>query len=152
MKNSINKTSYIRDGRAPIPKKEITSIIMSKIRAKNTKPEILLRKALIKKGLKGFKLHYKKIPGKPDICYLNNKLAIFINGCFWHRCPICKPKMPKSHKKFWSEKFKKNVERDKRKIKELLDMGWAVFIVWECEIKNDILNVVKRIKRLKTIK
>lgn len=140
------KKSYIRDGRAPIPKKEVTSRIMSKIRAKNTKPEILLRKALTKEGIKGFKLHYKRIPGRPDICYPPKKLAIFVNGCFWHRCPICKPKAPKSNIMFWKDKFKKNVERDKRKIEELLDMGWAVFVAWECEIINDTDQVVERIK------
>jgi|GEM_PF-488442 len=139
---------YVRDGRAPIPKKAITSKIMSNIRAKNTKPEVLLRKALIKAGLKSYKIHYKKIPGKPDICYVNTKLAIFVNGCFWHRCPICKPKLPKTHKVFWKNKFKKNVERDKRKINELLKMGWAVMVVWECEIINNTDTIVKRIKAM----
>ena len=91
--------TYIRDGRAPIPKRELTSKVMSSIRAKNTKPEIVLRKALWGQGLVGYRLHKKNIPGRPDIVYSKNKLAVFVNGCYWHRCPYCKPAAPKSHKK-----------------------------------------------------
>jgi DNA mismatch endonuclease, patch repair protein len=144
-------TSYIRDGRAPIPKKDITSRVMSSIRAKNTKPEMTLRKALFANGLSGYRLHWKKIPGKPDISYPGIKLAIFVHGCFWHRCPNCNPPFPKSHKRFWEQKFEKNIERDKRKRQDLEKQGWKVVTIWECGIKDNLQSCVDliRISKLK---
>lgn len=133
----MKKKTYLRDGRAPIPKCDITSRIMSRIRAKNTKPELLLRKALCKAGLRGFKLHWKKAPGRPDICYPSKKIAIFVHGCFWHRCPHCKPSMPKSHQGFWKEKFRRNKLRDKKKTRLLKKDGWKVFSFWECQIQKN---------------
>lgn len=140
---------YIRDGRAPIPKKEVTSKVMSSIRAKNTKPELILRKSLVDSGLSGYRLHWKKAAGKPDISYPGIKLAIFVHGCFWHRCPYCNPPFPKSHKRFWKQKFKKNIERDIRKKHDLENNGWKVVIIWECQIKNNLRNCVSAIKETK---
>lgn len=137
---------FLRDGRAPIPKDETTSRIMSSIHAKNTKPEILLRKALWKNRLLGYRLHWKKVPGKPDIAYPKKKIAIFVNGCFWHRCPFCKPSFPKTNVKFWKEKFKKNTERDKRKNQELESLGWRVITLWECQINSDLQDCITKIK------
>lgn len=141
---------YIRDGRAPIPEKEITSRVMSSIRAKNTKPELTLRKALFQIGLSGYRLHWKKAPGRPDISYPGAKLAIFVNGCYWHRCPHCQPASPKTHSEFWQNKFQKNVERDARKIKELRKEGWKVLVIWECQIKDNLDKYVQKIKNLKS--
>jgi DNA mismatch endonuclease, patch repair protein len=138
---------YIRDGRAPIPKNERTSRVMSSIKGKNTSPELSIRKAISTYGLKGYRLHLKKVPGRPDIAFTKKKLAIFINGCYWHRCPYCSPSFPKTHRKFWKEKFKKNIERDKKKNKELKALGWSVLTLWECQIKNNISSCVKKIKR-----
>jgi DNA mismatch endonuclease (patch repair protein) len=129
---------YKRDGRAPIPESEKTSEIMSKIKGKNTKSELMLRRALRKIGLKGYRLHWKKAPGRPDIAFPGKKIAIFVNGCYWHRCPKCNPSKPKTHMDFWKNKFKKNVERDKRKIKELVSSHWKVFVFWECEINANV--------------
>jgi DNA mismatch endonuclease (patch repair protein) len=142
----MNKT-YIRDGRAPIPEKESTSKIMSLIRGKNTEPEVTLRKALFQSKLSGYRLHWKKAPGRPDISYPRLKIAIFVNGCYWHRCPYCNPPLPKTHIEFWSEKFKRNVERDNRKIKELEDQEWRVLVFWECQIKNNLQNCVDVVKQ-----
>ena len=139
------KLSYIRDGRAPIPEKEITSRIMRSIKNRNTKPELLLRKALWHCGIKGYRLHWMKAPGKPDISFPGKKIAIFVNGCFWHRCPHCKPKIPKSHLDFWTVKFQKNIARDKMKIKLLLDQNWNTLVIWECEINNDLTKCVQRV-------
>jgi len=139
---------YIRDGRAPIPLREVTSRTMSAIRAKNTKPEIVLRKALFKSGLRGYRIHRADLPGRPDISYLKKKLAIFVNGCFWHRCPYCKPALPKSHKDFWREKFRKNKNRDKRKIAILKKEGWKTFVFWECQIEKDVDAYLKLISRV----
>jgi DNA mismatch endonuclease (patch repair protein) len=139
--------TYIRDGRAPIPEKESTSKIMSSIKGKNTKPEVTLRKALWNSGTKGYRLHWKKIPGRPDIVFPNKKIAIFVNGCYWHRCPHCDLPLPKSNVEFWTNKFEKNIERDSRKITELTELGWKTLVIWECEIKN-LDNCVQKIKLL----
>jgi DNA mismatch endonuclease, patch repair protein len=142
--------AYIRDGRAPIPEKEITSRVMSSIRAKNTKPELRLRKALLNTGLSGYRLHWKKVPGRPDISYPGAKLAIFVHGCYWHRCPHCKPAFPKTHLEFWTNKFQKNKERDERKIKELQGQGWKVLVIWECQIRDNLQEYVELIRKLKS--
>lgn len=141
-----NKKKYLRDGRAPIPKSESTSRVMSANKAKNTKPEVTLRQGLWNLGLRGYRLHPKNIPGRPDIVYSKKKLAIFVNGCFWHRCPKCNYTLPKSNTEFWKTKFEKNVERDKRKRLMLEDQGWQVLTVWECEIKEDLVELLARIK------
>lgn len=78
----IETKEYIRDGRAPIPEKEATSHIMSSIKDRNTKPELILRKALWYNGVKGYRKHWKKVPGRPDIAFPGKKLAVFVNGCF----------------------------------------------------------------------
>ena len=143
----MNKPKYIRDGRSPIPKKESTSKVMQSNKGKNTKPEIVLRKELWKSNIKGYRLHWKKAPGRPDIAFPQKKIAIFVNGCFWHRCPYCNLSLPKSHSEFWTEKFDKNIARDKKKIELLKNIGWKVLVIWECMIKNDILDSVNTIKK-----
>lgn len=140
---------YIRDGRAPIPEKELTSEVMSLIRAKNTKPELILRKALYHSSLRGYRLHWKKAPGRPDIAYPGDKIAVFVHGCFWHRCPYCNPSFPKSHTEFWEEKFRKNIERDQRKSKELEESGWKVFVFWECQIRENLQRCLDAIRTAK---
>lgn len=128
------KKKYIRDGRCPIPQNAITSKIMSAIRAKNTRPERILRNALKQAGLNKFTLHLKSLPGSPDISFPKNKLAIFVNGCYWHRCPYCKPSLPKTHRSFWQNKFIKNKIRDKQKLLLLKKLGWNSIVLWECQI------------------
>ena len=137
---------YIRDGRAPIPKDETRSRIMSAIRGKDTKPELALRKALREIGLPGYRLHWKKAPGRPDIAYPGRKVAIFAHGCYWHRCPHCGPSSPKTNIDFWEKKFKRNVERDAKKKRSLEEAGWKVFVFWECEIKEDVVKLVEEVK------
>lgn len=139
---------YLRDGRAPIPEKETTSKVMSANKGKDTKPELLLRKALWHNNIRGYRLHWKKAPGRPDITFPGKKIAIFVNGCFWHRCPICKPSFPKSNVEFWTDKFNKNVARDKKKTDDLINLGWSVLTIWECEIKKDLNGQINRIKDL----
>jgi len=141
-------TTYIRDGRAPIPKTESTSRLMSSIKAKDTKPEILLRKALWQEGLRGYRLHPKQLPGRPDIAFSKNKIAVFINGCFWHRCPTCDLPLPKSNTAFWENKFNANINRDVKKINALKAIGWTSITVWECEIHSTPTGPVARIKSL----
>lgn len=140
-----NKT-YLRDGRAPIPVNESTSRVMSANKGKNTKPEISLRKALWHHDLKGYRVNYKKLPGSPDIVFTKHQLAIFVNGCYWHRCPLCDLPLPKSNQEFWKEKFKKNKKRDFKKISELEEIGYKVLVIWECRVKSELHQVVQEIK------
>jgi DNA mismatch endonuclease (patch repair protein) len=146
MKDDINKV-YIRDGRAPIPKKALTSRVMSSNRAKNTGPELLLRKGLWNIGARGYRLHWEKVPGSPDITFPGKKVAIFVHGCFWHRCPHCHLSLPKSHSGFWQEKFAKNVMRDKEKIKLLRELNWKVLEMWECQIKKNLKKCISLVER-----
>ena len=119
---------------------------MSSNKAKNTKPELKLRKALYADGIRGYRLNWKKVPGRPDIAFPGRKISIFINGCYWHRCPYCELSLPKTNTEFWKEKFKKNIKRDKKKKKELLDHGWIVLVFWECKIKTNIKDCINKIK------
>lgn len=122
-------------------------------RSKNTRSEMLLRKALWAHDLKGYRLHLKKLQGSPDIVFSTKKIAIFVHGCFWHRCPKCDLNLPKSNTKFWAEKFDKNKERDTRNIRILSQNDWTVLTIWECEIKNDLYAQVQRIsKAIKDLK
>lgn len=141
-------TGYFRDGRAPIPESEATSRVMSANKGKDTGPEMALRMALREIGIPGYRLHWKKVPGRPDIAYPGRKVAVFIHGCFWHRCPHCDLPLPKSHTDFWSKKFMRNKKRDEEKIRALKAESWTVLVIWECEIKEDVLNCAERVKAL----
>ena len=101
----------------------------------NTKPELLVRARLRAAGLGGYRLQWK-VPGRPDVAWPGKKTALFINGCFWHRCPRCKPRMPKSNVEYWVVKFQRNVERDERSVAELEALGWKVHVIWECQLKK----------------
>lgn len=121
---------------------------MSSIRGKNTKPELVLRKELWSRGIRGYRLHWKKVPGRPDIAFVNRKIAIFVNGCFWHRCPKCNQSLPKHNSSYWKDKFQKNVERDKAKTIQLNEADWKVITIWECELKLDVKKIVDKISHL----
>lgn len=112
---------------------------MSLIQSKNTKPEMIVRKYLFNCGLR-YRLHDKRLPGKPDLIFPKYKTAVFVNGCFWHRHDCKYATTPKSNTEFWQIKFQKNVDRDKKNYKELNQIGWRVLIVWECELKKDRLE------------
>lgn len=105
---------------------------MSLIRAKNTKPELLVRRALFKLGLR-YRIH-SPLPGKPDIVFTSQKLAIFIHGCFWHNHGCKFDHVPKSNEVFWSSKILKNKERDLKNTTALEEKGWRTLIIWECDI------------------
>lgn len=105
-------------------------------KGKDTKPELLVRTRLREAGLSGYRLHWKA-PGKPDIAWPGKRVCLFINGCFWHRCPHCNPRVPKTNVEYWSAKFDRNVERDERNLAALAEAGWRVHVIWECELKKD---------------
>ena len=105
----------------------------------NTKPELLMRQRLREAGLTGYRLQWK-VPGHPDIAWPGKKVALFVNGCFWHRCPHCQPSTPKSHVEYWVVKFDRNVERDAQNLKALEEAGWKIHVVWECQLKKKAID------------
>lgn len=107
---------------------------MSRIRSANTKPEVALRKALHRLGFR-FRLHGRRLPGKPDIVLPKYRTVIFVHGCFWHRHEGCKiATTPKTNTEFWVEKFSRNSLRDSATAEELKRSGWRVIIAWECDL------------------
>ena len=117
--------------------KKVRSYNMSRIRSKDTKPEILVRSYLFSRGLR-FRKNDKRYPGSPDIVLPKYNTMVFVHGCFWHLHEDCKyARMPKSNVEFWEKKLYGNRDHDERNQKELEEMGWNVIIVWECELKKD---------------
>jgi DNA mismatch endonuclease (patch repair protein) len=109
---------------------------MARVRGKDTAPERLVRGALHARGHR-FRLHASDLPGRPDIVFRGDRLAVFVHGCFWHRhpgCPHCR--MPKSRLDFWMPKFEANVARDEIAAKRLSEAGWRVETIWECEARD----------------
>jgi DNA mismatch endonuclease (patch repair protein) len=139
---------YQRDGRAPVPADERTSLTMSRIRARNTGPERMLRRALRAEGLTGYRLHVARLPARPDIAFITRKVAVLVHGCFWHGCPFCTPTRPRSNRSFWDTKLKTNQERDRRQQQALEALGWTVVVCWECRIKENAANEAQRVKRV----
>lgn len=114
----------------------VRSRMMSGIHGKNTKPEMLARRALFAAGYR-FRLHRRDLPGAPDIVLPGRKVAIFVHGCFWHMHSGCKnAKLPSTRPEFWLDKLEGNVARDRRAIEALLSAGWRVLTVWECATRD----------------
>jgi DNA mismatch endonuclease (patch repair protein) len=119
---------------------------MSRIKGKDTGPEILVRSLLHRAGFR-FRLHVKQLPGKPDIVLPRHHTVVFVHGCFWHRHAGCKyAYTPKSRRKFWLEKFAGNVKRDRSNCRRLRYLGWRVLTVWECEA-TDLDRLTRRLTR-----
>lgn len=118
---------------------ERRSAIMRSVRHKHTSPEILVRRAAHKLGLR-FRLHKSGLPGRPDLVLRKWRTVVFVNGCFWHRHPGCKrTTTPKSNIEFWERKFTENVERDGANYARLTAMGWRVVVIWQCEVRTPAL-------------
>lgn len=114
---------------------EQRSFNMSKIRGKDTRPEMLVRRWLWANGYR-YRLHRKDLPGRPDIVLSKYKAVIFVHGCFWHRHGCQFTTTPESNREFWLAKFSKNVSRDKRNISALLEQSWRVMVIWECSFQG----------------
>lgn len=126
---------------------EQRSLNMSKIRNRNTKPEIAVRKILTSLGLR-YRLYVNTLPGKPDIVIPGRKTAVFINGCFWHQHENCRRKsMPKTNAEYWKPKLANNVAKQKEEIKKIKKLGYRPLIIWECQIENEE-KLTKRIERM----
>lgn len=113
------------------------STIMSKVHSKNTAPEIYVRKLLFSMGYR-FRLHRKDLPGNPDSVLAKYSTAIFVNGCFWHGCPICRHAQirPSTNSDYWNRKLDRTLQRDKENLSKLKEMGWTPLVIWECETKK----------------
>jgi DNA mismatch endonuclease (patch repair protein) len=110
--------------------------IMQQVRGADTIPEIVVRRALHAQGYR-FRLHDTRLPGRPDIVLPSRRMIVFVHGCFWHRHPGCRyASTPKTRTDFWETKFRANVDRDERVRAQLLERGWNVQVIWECEIKR----------------
>lgn len=117
---------------------EKRSAIMSRIRSKDTRPELRVRKAAHAMGLR-FRLHKKTLPGTPDLVFKSRRIALYVHGCFWHRHGGCRlATHPKSNVEFWAAKFDRNVSRDAMVKHDMDALGWRVVVIWECETKNPV--------------
>lgn len=132
---------------ADVLTKKQRSYNMSMIKAKDTKPELILRKLLSAHGIRGYRSHYK-LTGKPDIVFPKRKIAVFIDGCFWHKCPRCFIK-PETNRKFWKNKIESNVRRDRLVNSEFKKKGWKVLRIWEHELKNQKIIKQKILDKIK---
>ena len=109
---------------------------MRRIRSKDTAPELLVRRLVYSMGYR-YRIHYNKLPGKPDLVFIGRKKVIFVHGCFWHG-HICKKggRRPKSNQAYWTTKIDSNIKRDLEVQSALNESGWSVCVLWECELKN----------------
>jgi DNA mismatch endonuclease (patch repair protein) len=113
----------------------------------STKPEAVLAEEMRKVGINGFYTNQKGLPGSPDLVFPDAKLAVFVHGCFWHRCPYCHPHFPESNQEYWTAKFARNKARDSRVKTQLRAQGWKPIVIWECQLKKSPERVVSRIKK-----
>ncbi|UVV69170.1 very short patch repair endonuclease [Brucella anthropi] len=113
------------------------SALMAKVRSKDTKPELIVRKTAHRLGYR-FRLHRPDLPGTPDLVFPRHRLAVFVHGCFWHRHPNCRrATTPTTNIVKWAEKFERNRLRDARAKAELEKLGWSVLVIWECETRSE---------------
>lgn len=121
------------------------SNLMSKVRGKNTKIEVMVRNALRNKGIHNYRVNYR-IKGTPDLVFVKEKIAVFVDGCFWHKCPVCYSE-PKSNIAYWRKKIAENVNRDRNADAELINQGWDVIRIWEHDVKNNLAGAITKILR-----
>lgn len=129
----VIKPALMRLHRGDIMSPETRSRVMSRIRSKNTRPEMIVRRLLHGIGYR-FRLHGRDLPGRPDIVFRSRRAVVFVHGCFWHRHDCGLGYMPRTRQQFWQDKFDGNVRRDQKVRNELKAAGWRVIVVWECQI------------------
>lgn len=122
----------------------IRSRMMAGIRAKDTKPELIVRRGIFRKGFR-FRLHVRNLPGRPDLVFPGHKAVIFVHGCFWHGHNCRFFRMPKTNAEFWQAKIRSNRKRDKLHVLRLLSDGWRIMTVWECALKGKTVVVTDRV-------
>lgn len=122
------------------------SHLMSQVRGKNTKPELIVRSFLHRNGYR-FRLHVRSLPGTPDIVLPKYKTVIDVRGCYWHRHKGCKKTTtPSTNVEFWQKKFAENIARDQRTETELRKLGWRVIVIWDCEIPKKLSNILQQLQ------
>lgn len=138
--------NHHKQAKAETPQQRV-SRLMKANKSAGTKPEIMLRGALWKAGHRGYRLHLKDVPGRPDVSFPGKKLAVFVHGCFWHQCPHCEGKKayPRSNQEFWNKKFAENAARDARVREQLRQRGWQTLVLWECEVRRDATACAQRV-------
>lgn len=125
---------------------EVRSRVMSSVRGKDTGPEMAIRRLLHAAGYR-YRLHPRTVPGQPDLAFMTKKVAIFIDGCFWHGCPR-HYSQPASNVSFWNRKLQSNVNRRAKVLQELRKQGWRAIQIWECRLARNPLAVLERIRRV----
>lgn len=116
------------------------SEVMARVKSKDTRPEMAVRRFLHARGLR-FRLHCKDLPGRPDLAFPSRRVALFVHGCFWHRHPGCKlATMPTTRVEFWKAKFEATIARDSATLTALEQAGWTTLIIWECELNAEALE------------
>lgn len=132
--------------------REARSRIMSAIRSENTRPEFIVRKLLFALGYR-FRLHDKRLPGRPDIVLKKFKTVIFVHGCFWHHHKNCRrANWPKSNKEYWIPKIQGNIDRDRTNMKKLRKLNWKIIILWECQLtggkqEETLIRLIKQTEK-----
>lgn len=122
------------------------SKVMARVRGKNTKPELAVRRQAHAMGFR-YRLHDRRLPGTPDLVFPGRRKVVLVHGCFWHRHEDCAlARLPKTRRDFWEPKLRGNKERDQRNMADLENLGWQVLVVWECETK-DQLGLAARLRR-----
>jgi DNA mismatch endonuclease, patch repair protein len=115
-------------------------------RPKSTGPELRLQRLLQIARIKGYRVNAQDLPGRPDLVFPTEKVAIFVNGCFWHRCPFHGRSLPRANRDYWRLKFQLNRERDRRKERALKEAHWRVVTIWECELSRNPNLSIKRVR------
>ena len=126
--------------RPPPSKSEVVKRVMRANKTRGTSLELKIRKEIRAAGFKGARFNLSEIPSRPDIAFVGQKIAIIVNGCFWHGCKRCIKKTPKTNKKYWSWKIESNRKRDRRNAACLRRLGWRVYRVWEHDVKKGDLQ------------
>jgi len=138
--SSLKKSKQTMDVLSP----EQRSHNMSRIRGKNTKPEMLIRKWLWAQGYR-YRLHEKSLPGSPDIVFVQQRKVIFVHGCFWHKHDCSCFHWPETNENFWKKKIKENYLRDQRNYQILIAEGWEYLVIWTCEIKKELSQILDKL-------
>ena len=140
------KSRYPKLPKAPVSSDAAVRASMKGNRAKGTSAETRLADILLSRGLSGFVANHSDLPGSPDFSFRQERVAVFVNGCYWHRCPYCKPNFPKSNRDYWEAKFHRNIVRDKQNRSDLREMGWKPVVVWECKLAKHPSRITRRIQ------
>ena len=128
---------------------EERSRVMSRVQGRDTRPELYVRRAVWTEGFR-FRLHVKKLPGKPDMVLPKYRLAVFIHGCFWHHHGCAKDRRPSSNREYWDRKLDGNAARDARHRAELEKLGWSVATIWECRLKDGTESLLTRLRNVRS--